>query len=934
MQSSIYIFSIFTQAKKILKNKKSDKSRNKTRIHLVIGAASCLVIILCSFLSIFEKVELKTVDWRFKIRGKIYFDPSIATIDIDDRSLEKERWQDWKRDKHSNVIDKVADLGADMIALDMYFPEPSQVAAIVTQIDTLTSFTKDNVLDLFFDYDNNLAESIKSAGIVFLSQNFLLPNDQDSDYIKSALQKLPPQKMQTLETLKSYSIDYPDGWESNLDKYIDIEAPIDVLLHAAKGVGFTHAYIDADERIRRYPLIIFMDGRVYPSLALIMASGKLDVPLSSLEIVPGHHVKLPNAKISENDRKDIIIPIDDKGLMNVNWASKWEDKDFLHISSSFLLSGNNATMLKESNILSIAKRLILENPSLVQNSAQLVNEIKAFEPDDSDVIERIVLLLQLAVEFSPYATNNESTIQDYFAEKNIQYDGIPEQQLNFINDLFISLRNNQVIALELTEKPAKTLENICEDNNFMLTENMKTNFIVMSDIISKHGQIRPEDHPMYFLPVIQDNNVIDVSDFEGKTLFYGITASNIQRPIAMPFSASYPIVGLHANAFNTIITNNFITNIPKIFNILFIVVFGLLTSLIISIIDDRYSLIIVLSLVISYIILALYLFKSGMIIEMFSPIAAPLSIYTLSFIYNYFSELKEKLFIKNTFGQYLDPSVVEQMIDNPEIVKLGGEQRELSIFFSDIAGFTNISESMYPEDLVMLLNEYFEKMTNIIMENRGTVDKFEGDAIMAFYGAPVFLENHAELACFACLDMQIAMERLREKFRKENKAEFYARMGLNTGTVLVGNIGSFSRKDYSVIGDAVNLASRLESLNKHYETTILIGQNTYEQAKNAIETREVDIVKVVGKQESVRIYELLGRKGELSDKHADFRDTFESGLHLFRTRQWKDAKSLFEKALALNNNDLPTEFYLKNCTEYLINPPQEDEELTTVFSKK
>ncbi len=222
---------------------------------------------------------------------------------------------------------------------------------------------------------------------------------------------------------------------------------------------------------------------------------------------------------------------------------------------------------------------------------------------------------------------------------------------------------------------------------------------------------------------------------------------------------------------------------------------------------------------------------------------------------NYSTEGRQKRYIKNAFKQYLSPAVIEQLISHPERLKLGGERRELSIFFSDLQGFTSISEGLSPEELTALLNEYLSAMTDIIQEEGGTVDKFEGDAIIAFWNAPLDLDDHALRAVRSALRCQESLARMRPAFRERVGKDLYMRIGINTGPAVVGNMGSHSRFDYTVLGDAVNLAARLEGINKQFKTYTMISQATLEQMADAFPVRELSRVAVVGRKEPVTVYE-------------------------------------------------------------------------------
>jgi len=204
--------------------------------------------------------------------------------------------------------------------------------------------------------------------------------------------------------------------------------------------------------------------------------------------------------------------------------------------------------------------------------------------------------------------------------------------------------------------------------------------------------------------------------------------------------------------------------------------------------------------------------------------------------------------------------VIDNLIKNPDKINLGGEKRNITIFFSDIRGFTSISEKLEPEELVRLLNEYLTEMTSIIIKDEGLVDKYMGDAIMAFWGAPLDQPDHAEIACSSSLEMMDKLRALQKKWKKEGIPSFDIGIGLNSGDAIVGNMGSSTRFDYTAMGDNVNIASRLVGLNKTYDTNIIISENTYKIIKDKFKTRKLDTVKVKGKKKPIIIYELLSRK--------------------------------------------------------------------------
>ena len=290
----------------------------------------------------------------------------------------------------------------------------------------------------------------------------------------------------------------------------------------------------------------------------------------------------------------------------------------------------------------------------------------------------------------------------------------------------------------------------------------------------------------------------------------------------------------------------------------------------------------------------------------------------------YISEMGQKAMIREMFGQYLSPKVVENLVDDPRKIQLGGEEREMTAFFSDIQGFSSISERLTPTELVQLLNDYLTDMCDIILGAEGTVDKFEGDSIMAFWGAPTRQADHAKRACFAAIEMNDRLIELRVRALQKGVTPLVVRMGVNTGTMVVGNMGSKQRMNYTIMGDAVNLASRLEGANKAYGSGMMISESTYRSCEADIDVRELDRITVVGKSEPVTVYQLLNRKNLTTGVDADLVDQFSKGLELYKAGDFRRAKSEFSACLDIFADDGPALAYISRCQAYTDNPPDAD----------
>mgnify|MGYP000302486039 CR=1 FL=1 len=287
-----------------------------------------------------------------------------------------------------------------------------------------------------------------------------------------------------------------------------------------------------------------------------------------------------------------------------------------------------------------------------------------------------------------------------------------------------------------------------------------------------------------------------------------------------------------------------------------------------------------------------------------------------------------------SFKKFVPSDLVQYLIQSGQEATLGGENKVLSVYFSDIVGFTSISERLNPEELVKALGEYLEEMSNIINVNEGTVDKYIGDAVMAFWGAPKDCADHAYLSCKSAIENQKRLAMLRyTRWKGEGKPLFEARIGINAGELIVGNMGSDSRMNYTVIGDTVNLASRLEGINKFYGTSIICSGSTYALVKDRIATRKLDLVAVKGKTEAVAIFEVLGFMGETTPRVELFVRKYEEALELYLAHHFEDALKLFTESMRIKA-DMSAKIFIGRCEQYLSQPPAADWNGVSVFTTK
>jgi adenylate cyclase len=411
----------------------------------------------------------------------------------------------------------------------------------------------------------------------------------------------------------------------------------------------------------------------------------------------------------------------------------------------------------------------------------------------------------------------------------------------------------------------------------------------------------------------------------GTISIIGVDATSMTDLGLTTFQENFPNVGLYAAISNMILAGEFLDDAPRPVSFIVALLISLVLALIIKRLDVSRSVFAgIIALAVTAAALTIFFIITKRYVGMTVPfVSAALTFLTLTGI-NFFTTLREKSFLRSAFSRYLAPQVIEQIIADPSKLNLGGEKREMTAIFTDIRGFSTISEKLDPADLVNLLNLYLTEMSNIVLENRGTIDKYEGDAIIAFFGAPIHMAEHAALACKTAIAMKKAESQLNEKIKAENlsPAPIFTRIGINTGDMVVGNMGTPNKMDYTVMGNAVNLAARLEGVNKQYNTGgILISEYTRAKIGNEFILRSLDRVRVVGINTPLRLYELLENRGAAAPALLEKTTAWEKAVALYEGGNFAEAAAGFTAIAGKDAGDLTARLYLDRCEAYLKTPP-------------
>jgi adenylate cyclase len=418
---------------------------------------------------------------------------------------------------------------------------------------------------------------------------------------------------------------------------------------------------------------------------------------------------------------------------------------------------------------------------------------------------------------------------------------------------------------------------------------------------------------------------IPPQELKGKIVLFGTTAAGTWDQRVTPFDDIAPGVITHATFVENVLRGELLERSGAV--LLLEVVLMLSMTVGLALVFARVSSLAALpALALSGVgwsgLAVVALRQWNVVLALGVPLAQMLTMFLVATSYRFFSEEREKRRARETFSRFLAPKIVEDVLAAGGAIRLGGEKRVLTVLFSDIRGFTSISEKLDPHVLLELLNEYLTPMTDLVVQDhQGTLDKYIGDAIMAFWGAPQEQQDHALRACRAALGMIDRLQALRARWRERGLPDLDVGIGINTGPMSVGFVGSQDRfYNYTVLGDAVNLASRLEGANKEYGTHVLLGEATYRDVKGAVVVRELDLVRVKGKHEPVHIYELLAL-APAPPELAAFVERFRWGLSAYSAQRWDEAIARFREADALRGGDPTSRKYVERCEAMKRAPP-------------
>ena len=945
-------------------------AKNLPYILISLGVATFISVL--SFFDIYDNFEHNLLDMRFKNRGLMETRDDIATADVDVRALQTEgKWDPWSREKHIPMVNLAAEHGLDAFIFDMYFIEDSERKLEYKVLNDITDSAMyvDDIKSLFPDPDNDLAEASQRAGNIIYAQSFKPQPDK-----KEPVKKRTPVMERRLNLLKEkgYFRKVDREKYSTLFDFYDIETAIDSLIVKSAGVYFFQSDPDPDGLQRKYPLVGLYEDRLFPAASLALALRHYDVSFDDVEIIPGKRLTFDLPKPDEHGRTEISIPINKKGQMQVNWAGNWENKE----TGEFDLMHYPYNVLKTFQQREYPNYVMAEYKKIANK--QFEGDIKAAlkpsvakMPDDKkQIISAAKKLLPMSMAEKWIQRNPSGTAKDFkklppfmfneLKNNNNIANAFIEDETASLDQLFLDgfitfksgIKNYQFSSFKELQLDITNAINKAEDKSkkkklkkaYAKLSIIERNFQIISNL-HKNGLI-DEQRPLYFFPVNKrliagkedkgNARLIVPFEFVGKKLYYGLTATGTSDLNPMPFEPRYPMVGLHANALNTILDNKIIHEVSKPSVIALILVLGLILAFGVPALSPAMGGLATVLLVAGDTWLSFWLFSNKYIwIDMVGPLTTMAVGYLGITVYNYIQEEKNKQFLKESFGTYVSPELIDQMYESGEEPSLGGEEGYHTAFFTDIQSFSGFSEKLSASDLVGLLNDYLTDMTDVLLENKGTLDKYIGDAIVAFYGAPIEIENHEMWACKTAIQMQEKLDILRQGWQEEGDRwpeivhNMQNRIGICTGQLVTGNMGSEARMNYTMMGDTVNLAARLESSAKQYGVYIQIADTTYQPIKDQFVVRDLDFVVVKGKTEPAQVYELISEVGQEPELYKKLLPAFHEALALYRNQEWSKAIEAFKASDEMEDMfpgrpTNPSRMYIPRCEYYMENHPGDE----------
>jgi len=852
-------------------------------------------------------------DLFLSLRPEVVQSPAIALVDVDDTAIERLGAWPWPRSYMAQALPILGEFGAQNVVFDIEYNTPSPPGVnrsylergLRNDFDLMFSDVTSQVADLFSalkarqiplseadGYVNELIQAAEATKEEILVKSQKIAQDNDlalaqamgffggttlalrlDTVANTGLSATDRALITSKYSLKVEGVPPEVGFQ-------DFIASRTAMLERAAGAGFVNVEIDPDGKRRRIRLIETLGEGRYAQLVFPALLERLGHPKVS---VFSDRIVLEKAQYPDGER-DVTIPLDHSGFMLVNWPRKTYAESFpnQHVSIYYLI--NYAQQVDELAATLTALSL--------RDAWKVVDDNLALDL----VLQKRELDLQLAQNF-------EATTP----EKRADYYGRRQQWFSAIGD-FVQGGSLPVLKVALETQAARSSS--AEQASLLREEIQKTEALFANLEAS--------------FSAVQTNRQLLQKQLQGKLCIIGYVGTGTSDLGATPFQKDYVNVGTHASVANTILERQFLSETPAWVSLLLVFLLPFALYFVLKRLHVVRQIMVGTALVLFLFGLALGLFlTTGLYFPVLAPLVAAVLTFVVYSLIQFVSETREKNFIRKAWGTYLSEEVISQIVDDPDKLKLGGESRHMTAMFTDVRGFSTISEQLTATELVHLLNTYLSGMSDIILNEKGVIDKFEGDAIIAFWGAPLELGGHAHQALVSALKMKALEIEFNQLVREQklSPVDLLTRIGVNTGEMVAGNMGTERKMNYTIMGNAVNLAARLEGVNKQYGTWILTTDWTAKEAGDEFLYRRLDRVRVVGINTPVRLMEVAAFSNEAEPAFKTFITEFHSGLDLFEQRNWTKAEACFSELLRQNPNDGPAKLYQKRSAEYQTKEP-------------